>query len=156
VVALVWSFTAVDATRSKQSSGTRKVILAITGIVSVLVLIVALFIGGIAFFVFRTIGHSEAADTARAYLRNNEKLTQDIGEVNDFGSFVTGNINVSNGDGVATLYLKVYGAKKTVNARVDLAYRNNRNWRVTDASYDSDGETIELMQPYEPAPLPSP
>ena len=105
---------------------------------------------------FRTIGHSEAADTARSYLRKNEKLMQDIGEVNDFGSIVSGNINVSNGDGVATLYLKVYGAKKTVNARVDLAYRNNRNWRVTDASYESEGKTIELMQPYEPAPLPSP
>src|SRR5438094_5884390 len=71
VVALVWSFTAVDATKSKQASGTRKVILAVIGIISVLVLIVALFVGGIAFFVFRTIGHSEAADTARAYLRNN-------------------------------------------------------------------------------------
>jgi glutamate/tyrosine decarboxylase-like PLP-dependent enzyme len=135
---------------------TKKIVLIIVGIVAVLGLIVALFVGGIALFVFRTIGHSEAADTARAYLRNNEKLKQDIGEVNDFGSIVTGNINVSNGDGVATLYLKVYGANKNVNARVDLQYRNNRNWRVTDASYESDGKTIELMQPYEPAPLPSP
>src|SRR5437763_13096875 len=135
---------------------TKKIILIIVGIIAVLGLIVALFVGGIAFFVFRTIGHSEAADQARTYLRYNEKLTQDIGEVNDFGSIVSGNINVSNGDGVATLYLKVDGAKKTVNARVDLQYRNNRNWRATDASYESDGRTIELMQPYEPAPSPSP
>ena len=135
---------------------TKKIVLIIVGILAMLGLIVALFVGGITFFVFRTIGHSEAADQARTYLRNNEKLKQDIGEVNDFGSFVTGNINVSNGDGVATLYLKVYGEKKTVNARVDLSYRSNRNWRVTDASYDSDGQTIELMQPYAPAPLPSP
>ena len=55
---------------------------------------------------FHTIGSSEAADTARTYLRNNEKLKQDIGEVKDFGWVVTGNINVSNGDGVATLYIK--------------------------------------------------
>jgi glutamate/tyrosine decarboxylase-like PLP-dependent enzyme len=135
---------------------TKKIVLIIVGIIAVLGLIVALFVGGIAFFVFRTIGHSEAADTARTYLRNNEKLKQDIGEVKDFGSIVSGNINVRNGDGVASLYLKVYGANKTVNARVDLQYRNNRNWRVTDASYESDGKTIELMQPYEPAPLPSP
>ena len=135
---------------------TKKIVLIVVGIMAVLGLIVALFVGGITFFVFRTIGHSEAADTARAYLRSNEKLKQGIGEVNDFGSIVTGNINVRNGDGVATLYLKVYGAQKTVNARVDLAYRNNRNWRVTDASYESDGNTVELMQPYEPAPLPSP
>ena len=135
---------------------TKKIIAIVVGIVAVIGLIVALFVGGIAFFVFRTIGHSEAADTARSYLRSNEKLKQDIGEVKDFGSIVTGNINVRNGDGVATLYLKVYGEKKTVNARVDLSYRSNRNWRVTDASYDSDGQTIELMQPYTPAPLPSP
>src|SRR5262249_41217827 len=119
-------------------------------------LIVALVVGSITWFVFRTIGNSEAAETARSYLRTNEKLKQDIGDVKDFGSFVTGSINVANGDGVATLNLKVYGEKKTVNARVDLSYRNNRNWRVTDASYESDGQTIELMQPYEPAPSPSP
>ena len=135
---------------------TKKIILIIVGIVAVLGLIVALFVGGITFFVFRTIGHSEAADTARAYLRSNEKLKQDIGEVNDFGSIVTGNINVSNGDGVAALYLKVYGAKKTVNARVDLSFRSNRAWRVTDASYESDGQTIQLMQAYEGSPTPSP
>src|ERR1051326_3704216 len=135
---------------------TKKIVLIIVGIIAVLLLIIALFVGGITFFVFRTIGHSEAADTARTYLRHNEKLKQDIGEVNDFGSIVTGNINVSNGDGVASLYLKVYGAKKTANARVDLQYRSTRSWRVTDAPYEGDGGTIELMHPYEPAPLPPP
>jgi len=135
---------------------TKKIVLIVVGVLAVLCLIVALFVGGIAWFVFHTIGTSEAADTARSYLRSNEKLKQDIGEVKDFGSFVTGNINVSNGDGVATLYIKVYGEKRTVNARVDLSYRSNRAWRVTDASYERDGQTIELMQPYEPAPLPSP
>ncbi len=135
---------------------TKKIVAIVVGILAVICLIVALFVGGIVYFVFHTIGSSEAADTARTYLRSNEKLKQDIGEVKDFGSIVTGNINVSNGDGVATLYIKVYGEKKTVNARVDLSYRNNRNWRVTDASYDSGGQTIELMQPYEPAPSPSP
>ena len=135
---------------------TKKIVLIIVGVIAVLCLIVALFVGGIMWFVFHTIGSSEAADTARSYLRSNQKLKDDIGEVKDFGSFVTGNINVSNGDGVATLYIKVIGENKTVNARVDLSYRNNRSWRVTDASYDRDGQTIELMQPYEAAPSPSP
>ena len=135
---------------------TRKIVLIILGIVAVLCLIVLLFVGGIAFFIFRTIGTSEAADTARTYLRSNEKLKQDIGEVKDFGYIVTGNINVNNGDGVATLYLKVIGEQRTVNARVDLSYRNNRNWRVTEASYERDGQTIELKQPYETGPPPAP
>ena len=135
---------------------TKKIILIIAGIVTVLALIVALFVGGIAWFAFHTIAHSEAADTARTFLRNNEILKQDIGEVKDFGSFVTGNINVQNTDGEASLHLKVYGEKRTVNARVDLSYRNNRSWRVTGASYDRDGQTIDLVQGYGPTSTPPP
>ena len=132
---------------------TKKIVLIIAGIICVLALVVAIFVGGIAWFVFHTIGTSEAADTARTYLRNNARLKQDIGEVQDFGSFVTGQINVENGDGVATLHLKVIGAKRTVNARVDLSYRENRAWRVTGASYNRDGQDIDLMQGYgEPGP----
>jgi flagellar basal body-associated protein FliL len=135
---------------------TKKIIAIILGVVAVLGLIVALFVGAIFWFVFHTIGSSDAADTARTYLRSNETLKQDVGEVKDFGWLITGNINVSNGDGVATLYLKVIGEKRNVNARVDLSYRSNRNWRVTEASYDRDGQTIDLMKPYESGPTPSP
>jgi len=135
---------------------TKKIVLIILGIVAVLCLVVALFVGGIVWFVFHTINTSEAAETARVYLKNNETLKQDIGEVKDFGYFVTGQINQTNANGEATLHLKVIGEKKTVNATVALSYRNNRGWRVTDASYVRDGQTIELIQPYEPDPSPSP
>src|ERR1700694_5415508 len=95
---------------------TSKIILIIAGVVGVLALIVALFVGGVAWFAFHTIAKSEAADAARTFLRNNEILKQDIGEVKDFGSLITGNINVQNTDGEATLRLKVIGEKRTVNA----------------------------------------
>ena len=134
---------------------TKKIILNIAGILGVLALVVALFVGGIAWFAFHTIGNSEAAEASRTYLRNNQALKQDIGEVKDFGSFITGNVNVANGDGEATLYLKVIGENRNVNARVDLSYRSNQNWRVTGASYDRDGRTIDLMKPYEQSPPPS-
>ena len=134
---------------------TKKIILIVAGILAVLALVVALFVGGIFWFVFHTIGNSEAAEASRTYLRNNEVLKQDIGEVKDFGSFVTGTVNVSNGDGEATLYLKVIGAKRDVNARVELSYRSNQKWRVTGASYERDGRTIDLMKPYEQSPPPS-
>jgi len=133
----------------------KKIVLIIAGIICVLALVVAIFVGGIAWFVFHTIGTSEAADTARTYLRSNERLKQDIGEVQDFGSFVTGQINVENGDGVATLHLKVIGEKRTVNARLDLSYRENRAWRVTGASYNRDGQDIDLMQGYGESGPPS-
>jgi len=135
---------------------TKKILLIIGGAVVVLGLIVALFVGGIAWFALHTIASSEAAETARTYLRNNQVLKQDIGEVKDFGSIVTGNINSQSGDGEATLYLKVIGEKRTVNARIDMSYRNNRSWRVTGASYERDGHTIDLMQGYGPPTSPTP
>ena len=135
---------------------TKKIVLIIAGVLAVLGLIVILFVGGIAWFTFHTIGNSEAAEAARTFLRNNEILKRDIGEVKDFGSLISGNINVQNTDGEATLHLKVYGEKRTVNARVDLSYRNNRSWRVTGASYDKDGETIDLVQGYGPSPTATP
>ncbi|MDX6406467.1 MAG: hypothetical protein QOF72_1572 [Blastocatellia bacterium] len=135
---------------------TKKIILIIAGIMAVLALIVALFVGGIAWFAFHTIANSEAADEARTFLRKNEILKQDIGEVKDFGSFITGNVNVHNTDGEATLNLKVIGEKRNVNATVNLSYRSNRSWRVTGATYDRDGQTIDLVQGYGPPPTPTP
>ena len=135
---------------------TKKIILIIAGVVAVLALIVALFVGAIAWFTFHTIANSEAAEAARTFLRSNETLKQDIGEVKDFGSIITGNINVQNADGEATLYLKVIGEKRNVNVRVDLSYRNNRSWRVTGASYERDGHTIDLVQGYGPSPTGTP
>lgn len=135
---------------------TKKIVFLIVGVMAAIGLLVMLFVGAIVGSVFYTIGKSEAADAARAYLRSNEKLKSDIGEVKDFGWFITGQVNYQNAGGEATLHLKVIGEKKTVNATVDLSYRSNRGWRVTGASYEGDGRTIDLMQPYESAPSPSP
>ena len=136
---------------------TKKIVLIVVGILSVFALLVLLFVAGIGWFVFSTIGNSEAAETARTYLKTNEALKRDIGEVKDFGSFVTGNINTQNQNGEATLNLKVYGERKTVNATVSLAFRSNQNWRVTEASYDDDGRKVFLKAPYDmPPPSASP
>ena len=135
---------------------TKKIVLIIVGVIAALGLIVALFVGGIAWFAFRTIANSEAAETARTFLRNNEALKEDIGEVKDFGTFITGNINVQNTDGEATLVLKTIGEKRTVYATVNLSYRSNRSWRVTGATYEKDGQTIDLVQGYGPSSTPSP
>jgi hypothetical protein len=49
-----------------------------------------------------------------------------------------------------TLNLKVVGERKTVNASVDLVFRNGQQWRVVAASYQNDkGETVELLNPYQ-------
>lgn len=133
---------------------TKKLLFVVFGILGAVVLLVALFVGAILGFAFYTIGHSEAAITAKSFLKQNERLKADIGEVQDFGSFVTGNVNVRNSDGDATLYLKVMGARRTANATVTLAYRDGRQWRVTDASYvNESGQTVNLLERYDaPAP----
>ncbi len=127
---------------------TKKIVIIIVSIVVGLILLGVLFIGGLIGMVFYSIGQSEAANTARTFLRENETLKQDIGEVKDFGSFVTGSVNVENTSGTATINIKVIGEKKEVNATVDLSYRNNQPWRVVSASYVNDaGETVELVAP---------
>jgi hypothetical protein len=126
---------------------TKRLLFIVFGILGALALLVALFVGAIVGFAFYTIGHSEAATSAKSFLKQNEKLKEDIGEVQDFGSFITGNVNVQGADGDATLYLKVIGARRTVNATVTLAYRDGKRWRVTDASYVNEaGQTVNLLE----------
>jgi len=136
---------------------TKKIVLMVAAVVVVLALLAGVFIGGIVGLALYQVGNSEAAAKAKDYLRNSDKLTDDIGEVKDFGSVVTGSVNVVNNNGEATLHLKVIGERKTVNAAVDLIYTNGSAWRVSAASYvSSSGQTIDLLDPYDskiPVPL---
>lgn len=136
---------------------TKKLVIIIVSVLAAAGLLVVIFAGGIVGLAFYSIGKSEAATTAKTFLKNNEKLKQDIGNVNDFGTFITGSVNTRNADGEASLSLKVIGEKRTVHANVVLVYRDNRAWRVTDASYvNEQGQTINLLDAYEAAPPESP
>ncbi len=129
---------------------TKKIVAVVVLVLLAMGLAAALFAGGIVAYTLYALGKSDAAKVAKAYLRSNEKLKQDIGEIKEFGTFVSGNLNVQNSDGDASLKLKVIGSNKTVDATVDLTYRQGRAWRVVGASYISDqGRLIELLNPYE-------
>ncbi|MFN2599047.1 MAG: hypothetical protein ABR563_17885 [Pyrinomonadaceae bacterium] len=117
--------------------GKKRAILAIVGLLAGLVLVVALVGGAIVGFVFYTIDQSGAAHTAKDFLRHNQKLKQDIGDVRDFGYFTTGDIKTQGSLGTAELRLKTIGARKSVNATVDLAMRRDA-WSVIDAFYTDD------------------
>lgn len=136
---------------------TKKILLIVAGVVIALGLVVALFVGGIVGLALYSVGNSEAAAKAKDFLHSSEKLKQEIGEVKDFGSIITGSVNVADANGQATLNLKVIGANETVNASVNLVYVNRGDWRVTSASYvNKDGQTIDLLDPYDtkiPVPL---
>jgi hypothetical protein len=128
---------------------TKKIILILAIVVIVIGLLVVTVVGGIAGLVFYSISNSEAATVAKDFLRNNEKLKQDIGEVKDFGFFVTGSINTDQSGGAATLNFRVDGERKTVNASVQLTSQRGQ-WRVTHASYVNDaGQKIDLLNVFE-------
>jgi hypothetical protein len=129
---------------------TKKIVLMVGGVVVVLALLVICFAGGIAGFALYQIGNSEAAARAKNFLRSSEKLKAETGPVKDFGSIVTGSVNLHNGNGDATLHLKVIGDRKTVNATVDLILARGGTWRVSSASYvNAAGQTIDLLDPYD-------
>jgi hypothetical protein len=133
-----------------RSLTTKKIIIIVGSVVVVLGLIVLLFVGGIIGAVFYGISNSDAAVVSKDFLKSNEQLKRDIGEVQSFGKIVTGNVNVRNGDGTAELNIKVNGERKSVNASVELMYRSGHQWRVTAASYQNEaGQTIDLLNPYE-------
>ena len=128
---------------------TKKILLIIGGVVLVLGFLVVCFVGAIVGFALYSVGNSEAASRARDFLRSNEKLQADIGPVKEFGSIVTGNVSLNDGNGAATLHLKVIGERQTVNATVELLLRN-REWSVIGAHYEnSSGQTIPLLDPYD-------
>jgi hypothetical protein len=136
---------------------TKRIVLIVAAVVVVLALLAGVVVGGIVGVALYSVGNSEAAARAKDFLRSNDKLTDDIGEVTDFGSIVTGSVNVANNSGEATLHLKVIGERKTVNASVDLIYTKDTAWRVSKASYvNASGQTIDLLDPYDsriPVPL---
>ncbi|HJT65804.1 MAG TPA: cytochrome c oxidase assembly factor Coa1 family protein [Pyrinomonadaceae bacterium] len=136
---------------------TKRIVLIVVTVVVALALIAAVFVGGIIGFTLYSVGNSEAAAKAKDFLRSSDKLKNDIGEVKDFGSVITGTAQVINNSGEATLHLKVIGERKTVSASVDLVYTKGSAWRVSAASYvNSQGQTIDLLDPYDskiPVPL---
>lgn len=108
-----------------------------------------LLAGAVAGAVLYMLGRSDAAETAREFLRRNEKLRADIGEVRDFGWLVTGSLRPLGTDGNATLTLKVVGARRSADATVSLVYRDGYQWRVAGAAYyDDAGRVVNLLDAY--------
>ncbi|MDQ3685663.1 MAG: cytochrome c oxidase assembly factor Coa1 family protein [Acidobacteriota bacterium] len=139
----------------------KRIALIVGGVLAVVVLLVALFAGAIVSVALYAVGHSDAAETAKNFLRSNEKLKADVGEVKDFGWLVTGNTVANSADGNASLNFKVIGEKRNVNASVHLFYKEGKAWRVAGATYQNgSGRTVELLDKYESddasAPVESP
>jgi hypothetical protein len=128
----------------------RKIFLTVAGILAAITLLIVIFAGVIIGIAVYTIGNSQAAETARNFLRKNEKLKSDIGEVTDFGSIVTGTINANSDNGQATINIKVIGSRATVNTSVNLLLVHGQDWRVSSASYtNKSGHPVSIQDPYD-------
>lgn len=128
----------------------KKIVFVVGWVLTGLMVLTAIFVAAIVYFGLYTVNKSEPAEKAKAYLRTNEKLKQDIGDVQNIGNIDTVGINDRNGNNEVTLKLKVYGKDKTVNATVNLILVQGNAWRITSASYvNSNGQTIKLLDPYE-------
>jgi hypothetical protein len=139
---------------------TKKIVQVVGGVFVAFLLLTVVFVLAIVGFGLYTVTNSELADKAKDYLRKNEKLKQDVGEVKDFGNIVQAAIDDRDGNSEVTLKLKVIGERKTVNATVDLILVQGNAWRVTSASYiNSLGQKIPLLDPYDTkvtkVPIPS-
>ena len=62
---------------------TKRLVMVIAAVLVVLALLVGVSVGGIILFTFYSFGTSDAAVTAKEFLRNNEQLQRDIGEVRE-------------------------------------------------------------------------
>lgn len=121
------------------------------GIIIFAVLVIVVIVGLVLGITFYSINKSDAAETGRQFLRNSEKLKQDIGEVKDFGRFISGHVRSQISTGQASLTFKVIGERKIVTATVTMVTKDNRGWRVTEAEYINDqGRRVILFDPYEP------
>ena len=129
---------------------TKKIVLMVSAVVVVLGFLVVCFAAGIVGIALYGVGNSDAAARARDFLRNSEKLKAETGPVKDFGTIVTGSINLHSGNGEAKLHLKVIGDRNTVNATVDLVLVKGGTWRVSSASYVNEtGQVVDLLDPYD-------
>ena len=129
---------------------TKRLVFIVGGVLAGLGFLTTVFILVIVFLGLYTVKNSESAEKAKDYLRKNEKLKQDIGEVQNFGNIIMASINERDGNTEVTMKLKVYGEKKTVNATVDLMLVQGNTWRITSASYvNSNGQIVKLLDPYD-------
>lgn len=115
-----------------------------------LIVVSAVVVGLILGITYYSLSKSDAAEAGRKFLRSNEMLKKDIGEVKDFGRFISGHLRGGSSVGEASLKFKVYGERKTVTATVTMVSKENRGWRVVAAEYINDqGRRVTLFDPYD-------
>ncbi|MFM7022710.1 MAG: RDD family protein [Flavobacteriales bacterium] len=96
------------------------------------VILVAVFSGGIVFFIVSGIKGSGAYKTAIHEIEGNADIIAETGGIKDYGFAPVGDINVYNGYGEAVLYITVKGNDKDVEVMVLLEKEPGKSWKVLE------------------------
>jgi len=119
--------------------------------------------GGVIYFIFHQIAHSEAAELTRHFIQTNSQAHEALGEIQKIG-WPLGSISVEGGgSGKADFGTKVWGSKAKGKIYTTLT-KVNGVWRIDSARLQmDDGASIDLQSapviidgmPPPSAPLPS-
>ncbi|RKS42522.1 putative RDD family membrane protein YckC [Gillisia mitskevichiae] len=96
---------------------------------------------GIIFFAFILSFVASSLKTSNAYklaiteIENNKEINQQVGEIIDYGWMPTGNVNITNGEGIATYDINVIGDKEEMNVQVELIKPKDGKWKITSFNY---------------------
>jgi hypothetical protein len=112
-----------------------------------LVLLLALFVGGLLTFVFGLLKSSEPYQHAVAVASSNPEVVRELGTPIVPGWYLSGNINVSGSSGDANLAIPLKGSLHHGTVYV-VAKKTDSTWRYTELKMVVEGHEspIELLQ----------
>jgi hypothetical protein len=99
-------------------------------IVGIIVLYVVVTVGNTI-----KISNSESYEIAKDYVKNNESIINQLGEIKKFGSFPSGAIKTINGIEHAQIELSAEGNIKKSNIVV-IMEKNGKEWEIKDFYYN--------------------
>lgn len=95
-------------------------------------LFIPVFIGFFLTTISLVIKKSDAYQVATVFLTTNDKVKEHVGEVEGFGMFPSGEIQIQNGYGQAVMSISIHGSKTNANAQVLLSKDPGAIWMVRD------------------------
>jgi hypothetical protein len=117
-------------------------------IISVGVLGFITMIAAIVALVFGIFRNTDAASFALEKAQTSLELKAEIGEPISMGTFVGGNVNISNGYGNASVTVPVTGPKGEASVHVVGTKEPGQAWQFTEATaiVGSSGKRIDLLE----------
>lgn len=130
---------------AKSGGGSKWVLLGCGGCL-VLIVLGALFAGGIAMFVFGVIKSTDVYQTALKRAQNSSEVQAALGTPIEAGMLVSGSVNTNNGQGTADINFSISGPKGTgtVIARASKEPGGTWMYSILQVNITGTGQVIDL------------